>query len=659
LGAHHLTIALRLAAVAWGLMCFQEMLLYGRPTPYGGPYAERWWRYFPYAVFYNILAVMLVSALPILGWLFCHKRPVPERVARFVHGVQLGLLMLTVALDHADNEVMRFLGTHLNFGLVNSYYKVDAWGDDMLHIFATDRGGPGLPFLILVVCPLVLWWVGRRIIRTARPWPLLWPWPIAVSTTLLPFVFPLVMYQYLHGNQFIWKRTEPAILTLYDELKGNLSRGHRPARFEDLAQGFQARWFQNSGDSAWSFPDRERPFVRAPLTPAAPVDGKPWNVIYIQLETFRGWNTGFLRPDLADSPTPFLDRLARDTASAYWRRHLSMNMPTVSGVMGGLCSIKPHSTYNITTTFTYTALECLPRVLRRHGYAAESFTGTDPDWDGEKVWLSKWYDQYHYYEESRNADRVVFREAAERIRELGQGSKPFLAVVTSGSNHYPFRSREPQFTKDPEHRPDQAIRNTMRYTDDVLREFVERLQEEPWFQHTLLVIIGDHGYELGEHGIKGQHTGWRESVWVPLVIHGSHPRLPRGEHQEVASLLDVTPTISDLLGIREENPWMGSSLLPHGKRQRTLAQTHWGAIWGERDRFSMVLDPASGQFRLYDAIKDPLQQHDIAKAHPDVVDVLKQQAEDERQLTNYLLEADRVWVEEKATSAPNVAASAR
>jgi sulfatase-like protein len=631
-------------------MGLQEVLLFGRPTPYGGPYAERWWRYFPYAVFYNMLGVMLVSALPILGWLVWHKRPVRAGVARLIHYVQLGLLMLTVALDHADNEVMRFLGTHLNFGLLNSYYKVNAWGDDMLHIFATDRGGPGLPFLILVASPVILWWVGRRMIRAARPWPQLWPWPMAVATSLLPVIFPLLMYEYLHGNQFIWKRTEPAILTLYDELKGSLSRGHRPARFQALAQGYQARWLQNSGDSAWKFPDSARPFIRVPLTAAPPVEGKPWNVIYVQLETFRGWNTGFLRPDLPDSPTPFLDRLARDSGSAYWRRHLSMNIPTVSGVMGGLCSIKPHSSYNITTTFTYTALDCLPAMLRRHGYAAESFTGTDPDWDGEKVWLTKWYDHYHYYEKSRNADRIVFREAAERIRELGRGSKPFLAVVTSGSNHYPFRSREPQFTKDPHSPPDRAIRNTMRYTDDVLREFVEGLEREPWFERTLLVVVGDHGYELGEHGIKGQHTGWRESVWVPLVIHGSHRRLPRGEHGEQASLLDVTPTIADLLGIREQNPWMGSSLLSRRKRQRSFAQTHWGTSWGELGGFSMVVDPSTGKAHVYDAIQDPLQRNDIASAHPEVVAALKQQAEDERQLTNYLLEADRVWQERKGDS---------
>jgi hypothetical protein len=644
-GGDHLTVAHRLAAVAWLAMAFQEIMLFARPTPYGGPYAERWWRYFPYAVAYNMYGVMLVSALPMLGWLLWYKRPVRRHVARAIHYTQLGMLMLTVALDHVDNEIMRFMGIHLSFGLVQTYYKVNAWGSDMLHIFLTDRGGPGLPFLILFAIPLALWWIGRRVIRDARLRARVWPWPVALMSSLLPVFFPFMVYRYAQGKQFIWWRTEPAIMTLYDEFKGDLSSGTRPERFDIQARDYQTRWFQSSGDTAWRFPDPERPFTRVPLTPAAPIEGKPWNVIYIQLETFRGWNTGFLRPDVPDSPTPFLDRLARDSTSAFWRRYVTMGPPTVSGVMAGLCSVKPHSSKNITTTFTYTDLECLPEVLRRHGYTAESFTGSDPDWDGETGWLRRWYDRYHYYEDIGYDDRGMFRLAGQRIREMGRGSRPFLAVVTSISNHYPFRSREPQFTLDPVDQPDRAIRNTMRYTDDVLREFVESLQQEPWFARTLLVITGDHGYELGEHGTRGQHTGWRESVWVPLVIHGAHPRLPRGGHDELATMCDVAPTVADLLGIRDPTPWMGSSLLPRGNRRRSFALIHWGATWGEQDRFSMVVDPATGKALLYDAIEDPLQRNDISAAHREVVSALKRHAEDERQLTDYLLAANLIWQE--------------
>jgi sulfatase-like protein len=639
-GAHHLTIGLRLAGLAWLAMTLQEILLFGRTTPYGGPYVAEWARYFPYAVAYNLIGVMLVSAPAVVLWLLWRGRPVRGEVARRIHYTLLGLLMLTVALDQIDNEVMRFMGIHLSFNLVRTYFKVNAWGNDMLHIFLTDRGGPGIPFVILLGMQLGLWWAGRRIIQRARALPLLWSWPAAFSVGLGSLLFPICIWYLGPGGEFRKLRTKPAIMTLYDELGEDLAQGTPPDRFESLARDYQQRWFVQSGDTSWRFTDPERPLVRVPLTPAAPVQGKPWNVIYIQLETFRGWNTGFLRPDVS-SPTPFLDRFARDSNAAYWRRHLSMGPPTVSGLISGACSVKPHSSQNITTSFAYTALECLPHVLRRHGYRAEHFTGFDPDWDSETAWLREWFDDSHFVK--AGGDRTLFRLAASRIRDLGRGPRPFMVMVVSSSNHYPFRIHERQFTLDPENEPTWSIRNTMRYTDDVLGEFIDSLRQEPWYERTLLVITGDHGYNLGEHGPAAQFSGWRESVWVPLVIHGAHPRLPRGGHDEWATLLDIAPTVADLLGMRDSTPWMGSSLLHRRSDAATFALARRTSVFGEQGRFSMVVDPANGKGRVYDAVEDPLQQTDISAAHPDVVAALRRQAKDESKLVDFLLETDRVW----------------
>jgi hypothetical protein len=629
--------------MAWLAMAVQELLLFARPTPYGGPYVDHWIAYFCYTLVYNLLGVMLVSAPFIVLWLIRHGRSVSSGSARKIHYVQLGLLLLTVALDHADNEVQRFMGIHLSVSLLRTYYKVNAWGSDMGHIILTDRGVPGLPFVILIAGPLALWWAGRRVIRNGLtlPWlPRLLPWPVALTLSVLPLAVPLLVDEFRHPGHNRKQRVVPEIMTLYSELGEDLSEGERPARFEALAREYQARWLSQSADTAWRFTDPERPLMRAPVTPA-PAEAKPWNVIFIQLETFRGWNTGHLRPDVTPSATPFIDRLAY--AGAYWKRHLSFGPPTISGFIAGHCSIKPHSRVNILTSFTYTDLECLPAVLRRHGYAAELFTGSDPDWDNQTIWLRRWYDAYHYYHDVKGLDRTVFQRAAERIREMGRGPKPFMASVVSISNHYPFVSREPEFEIDPPDRPSEAIRNTMRYTDDVVRELVESLQQEPWFERTLIVITGDHGYSLGEHGSSGQAGGWRELVWVPLVIHGAHPRLPRGGHDEVATLLDIPPTVADLLGIRDPNPWIGSSLLAGGRSRASFAVERQSATFGERHQFSMVVDPASGRARLFDALQDPLQRKDIAAQHRQVVADLERQGDDERQLIDFLLEANLVW----------------
>jgi hypothetical protein len=637
-GAQNLTVALVLAGVAWLAMAVQEVLLFFRPTPYGGHYVDHIARYFPYALLYNVLGVLLASLPALLFWLLCYRRQVSGRVARVVHFLQLALLLLVVALDHADNEIMRFMGIHLTRSLVLTYFRVNAWGSDMASTFATDRGGPGLPFIILLAVPLATWWVGRRMIRNSHQYSPLKPLPL--GAILVPALVPVYLYTFRPMGENRKLRVQPAVVTLIAEFRKDLAAGERPRNLEELTRTYQREWFSRTSDKAWQFTDPSRPLVRVPTTRAVPAVGRPWNVIYIQLETFRGWDTGFLRPDLKQSPTPYLDSLARDSASAYWVRHLSMGPPTVSGFVSGLCSIKPHSFYNITYSFTYTTLHCLPAVLRQHGYTAEYYTGFDPDWDGETVWLQRWFDGYKLFK--GGGDRTMFQRSAKRIRELGRGGRPFMAMIASASNHYPFRNKEPRYSSPPESPPAEAIRYTMRYTDDALRQFMDTIRQEPWFKRTLVIITGDHGYNLGEHVTAGLNSGWRESVLVPLVIHGAHPRLRSGRRDEIATLLDIAPTIADLLGIREPNPWMGASLLTLGK-EGSFTMMHESSVYGEQGPFSIVVDPVNGKTRLYDVTRDPLQRHDIAAEHREIAGSLREQAEQQRKLTDYLLEANRVW----------------
>jgi arylsulfatase A-like enzyme len=111
----------------------------------------------------------------------------------------------------------------------------------------------------------------------------------------------------------------------------------------------------------------------------------------------------------------------------------------------------------------------------------------------------------------------------------------------------------------------------------------------------------------------------------------------------VATLLDIPPTVADLLGIRDPNPWIGSSLLAGGRSRASFAVERQSATFGERHQFSMVVDPASGRARLFDALQDPLQRKDIAAQHRQVVADMERQGDDERQLIDFLLEANLVW----------------
>ena len=69
-------------------------------------------------------------------------------------------------------------------------------------------------------------------------------------------------------------------------------------------------------------------------------------------------------------------------------------------------------------------------------------------------------------------------------------------------------------------------------------------------------------------------------------------------------------------------------------------------VYAEDQRFGLVRNPATGQAALYDVATDPLQQHDLAPEYPTDVERLLRRADQDQRLTDFLLEANRVWPEQ-------------
>jgi arylsulfatase A-like enzyme len=182
----------------------------------------------------------------------------------------------------------------------------------------------------------------------------------------------------------------------------------------------------------------------------------------------------------------------------------------------------------------------------------------------------------------------------------------------------------------------------------VVRELIDSLRREPWFDRTLLVINSDHGYNLGEHGgMIGAYSLYRESTWTPFLIVGPHPRLPAGRHDNIVTLLDVAPTIADLIGLREANPWHGHSLLSVNS-DRPIGFAVRDSALAEAGGWSAVLDGQDGRDRLYDARQDWLQARDMAADRPALARRMLQQADEARKLNDYLLRHGRVWPRQAA-----------
>ncbi|GIW41690.1 MAG: hypothetical protein KatS3mg076_2267 [Candidatus Binatia bacterium] len=102
----------------------------------------------------------------------------------------------------------------------------------------------------------------------------------------------------------------------------------------------------------------------------------------------------------------------------------------------------------------------------------------------------------------------------------------------------------------------------IRWVDDHLARLVSYLKERGIFDETAIFVTADHGDEFFEHGFKGHgRTLYREVTHIPLIVRAPGVRGGRVVDDPV-SLVDLAPTILDLLGVDHPPGFNGTSLLP-------------------------------------------------------------------------------------------------
>ncbi len=638
-GSDHFAIAWRLTAAAWLGCALLQLILYLRPSPYGGPFLAAWKAFILRPLAYELLAVWLIASPFLLLWLLLYRRPLAAPRWRLAHWALAAAMTLNLAITAFDHELYRFLGLRLGPNFLDVYADPATLGDALfLNVLRGDRGGPFVSPLLCVGAPaLYLWWAARRL---RRPTTAL-AFRTALAAAILPLAAGLLAYSLAHAR-FRLSRLEPALFAAVRDFAWSYEDEAPPGDVPALARAWQAGWLAGSADRGWRFPSELFPYLKVPVRPSVPPPDRRWNVIIVQLESVRGVDTGHLRPDRSPSPTPYLDSLAARPDAAVWTRALSFGPPSINGRFALQCSVTPSSRRFITAQ-TRAAFYCLPDALRRLGYRAEMFAAGDIDMDNSTIWVQRMYDRLWRYPEEGQRDREIFRHAASRIREMGRHG-PFLAIAHLGQqpSSVPLaragaRRRRPRPcpAAHPQHR---ALHRRRRSRADR-----DRSAAKPWFERTLIVINSDHGYNLGEHGgLTGAYSLYRESVWTPFLIVGAHPRLPAGRHDNIVTLLDVAPTLADLIGLREANPWHGHSLLAV-RPDRPVRFGFRDGLMAEAGGWSAVSDPGDGRPRLYDARSDWLQRRDLSSRHPRLAAKLLDEADRDRRFNDYLLRHGRLW----------------
>ncbi len=166
------------------------------------------------------------------------------------------------------------------------------------------------------------------------------------------------------------------------------------------------------------------------------------------------------------------------------------------------------------------------------------------------------------------------------------------------------------------------------FADQEVGALRQAMEREGLWEKTVVIVAADHGEELFERGWIGHNVHLYEpSVHVPLIVRFPKGTGPAGTRvAALADLLDLAPTIADVLGARgkggSDREFQGRSLLPVALgapgKPALLARTVWDRPrYALRDeRFKFFYDTRTGEERLFDLEADPGESKDLAAAEP-------------------------------------------
>lgn len=306
------------------------------------------------------------------------------------------------------------------------------------------------------------------------------------------------------------------------------------------------------------------------VAPRAEAEAKNLNVLLISIDTMRPdrlgcYSTAFLE-------TPHIDGLASkgvvfDRAFA----HNPTTLPSHANILLGTTplyhGVHDNSKFKVGDDFL-----TLAEYLKERGYATGAFIGAFPL--DSRFGLSQGFDVYDesYPSQSSMEFAAPERRAEEVIRAAidwisGQRSTWF-SFVHLWDPHTPYSPPEPflsQFKDDP-------YSGEAAYVDSQLGLLFDFMEKRGMFQNTLVILTGDHGESLGEHGeLTHNYFAYNSTIWVPLIV--SAPGIEKGRTAEYVCHADIFPTVCDILQTDKPPFLQGDSLLPlmRGKKIKDRA----------------------------------------------------------------------------------------
>lgn len=159
------------------------------------------------------------------------------------------------------------------------------------------------------------------------------------------------------------------------------------------------------------------------------------------------------------------------------------------------------------------------------------------------------------------------------------------------------------------------------YTDAQVGRVMQMLEATDLAENTIVFLLSDHGFSLGEHGLWAKHSPFDLATRIPLIVRGLG--IPAGKRAAgLVELVDVYPTILDLLELPRPPHLAGQSFRPLLSRPERAGKDAVFPRWKNADvvrsgRYSYTQwIGADGERRaemLFDLADDPGETLNLAK----------------------------------------------